>query len=51
MKEVCVQGLHRIQVRDEKGNLSEAILEIKYRLIRVLPPINKKKYYPNVSAT
>lgn len=36
MNEVRVQGLHRIQVRDEKGDPSEAILEIKYRRIRVL---------------
>lgn len=41
MAEVRVQGLHRIQVRDRKGDPSEAVLEIRYRKIRVLPPINK----------
>ncbi len=51
MKEVRVRGLHRIQVRDEKGNPSEAVLEIKYRRIRVLPPIGKHKQYPDLLLT
>ena len=41
MEEVRIQGLHRIQVRDEKGDRSEAVLQIKFRRIRVLPPIGK----------
>ena len=48
MKEVRVQGLHRIQVRNNKGEISEAILEIRYRRIRVLPPIGKQKQYPEL---
>ena len=51
MKEVRVQGLHRIHVRDQKGDPSEAILEIKYRHIRVLPPIGKHKQYPELLLT
>ena len=51
MKEGRVQGLHRIQVRDEKGDPSEAVLEIKYRRIRVLPPIGKHKQYPELLLT
>jgi hypothetical protein len=51
MQEVRVKGLQRIQVRDETGNLSEAILEIKYRRIRVLPPIGKQKQYPELTLT
>ncbi len=51
MKEVRVQGRHRISVRDETGGTSEAILEIKYRRIRVLPPINKQKRYPGLTLT
>jgi hypothetical protein len=43
MEEVRVQGLHRIQVRNKKGETSEAILEIRYRRILVLPPIGKQK--------
>jgi len=51
MKEVRVQGLHRIQVRNKKGEFSEAILEIRYRRIRVLPPIGKQKQYPELELT
>ena len=51
MSEERVKGLHRIDVRDKKGNLSKAILEIKYRRIRVLPPINKKRRYPELTLT
>jgi hypothetical protein len=51
MKEVLVQGLQHVQVRDEKGDLSEAILEIKYRRIRVLPPLGKHKQYPELLLT
>jgi hypothetical protein len=50
MKEVRVQGLHRVQVRDKKGNLSEAVLEIRYRRL-VVPPIGKQKNYPNLILT
>src|SRR6202041_289035 len=39
MDEVAVKGLHRIAVRDENGGPAEAILEIRYRRVRVLPPI------------
>jgi hypothetical protein len=51
MGEEHVKGLHRIDVRDKKGNLSKAILEIKYRRIHVLPPINKKGRYPELTLT
>jgi hypothetical protein len=46
-----VRGLHRIRVRDKRGDSSEAILEIKYRRIRVLPPIGKHKQYPELLLT
>jgi hypothetical protein len=51
MQEVRVKGLKHVQVRDEKGVLSEAVLEIKYRRIRVLPPIGKQKQYPELTLT
>jgi hypothetical protein len=51
MDEVNVKGLHRVEVKDKKGNLSEALLEIKYKRIKVLPPIGKKKKYPELSLT
>ena len=49
--EVKVKGLHRIQVRDKRGNVSDAVLEIKYRRIKVLPPIGKQKEYPELLLT
>jgi Transposase DNA-binding/Transposase DDE domain len=51
MKEVRVQGLHRIEVRNKKGELSQATLEIRYRRIRVLPPIGKQQQYPQQTLT
>jgi hypothetical protein len=37
--------------RDSRGNPSEAVLEIRYRRIRVLPPIGKSKQYPALTLT
>ncbi|MPZ33899.1 MAG: IS4 family transposase [Rhodospirillales bacterium] len=51
MDEVAVKGLHRIEVRDNNGDPDEAILEIRYRRIRVLPPIGKQKRYPALTLT
>ena len=51
MREVRIQGLHRIRVTDESGHQSEAILEIRYRRIRVLPPIGKQQQYPGLMLT
>lgn len=51
MAETQVKGLHRIEVRDRKGELSEAILEIRYRRVLVLPPIGKQKQYPHLTLT
>ncbi len=44
-----VKGWHRIEVRDAKGHRSEAILEIRYHRIRVLPPIGKRQRYPELT--
>lgn len=49
--EVDCKGLHRVQVQDKKGNVSEAVLELRYRRIRVLPPIGKQKQYPQLVLT
>lgn len=51
MKNSHVKGTHRIKVRDEKGNLSEVSIKVKYRHIRILPPISKKKKYPELNLT
>lgn len=51
MKEVRVKGLHRVEVVDKKGKPSRALLELRYRRIRVLPPIGKQKRYPALTLT
>jgi hypothetical protein len=51
MADVHVQGLHRIEFRDERGQPCEAALEIRYRQIGVLPPIGKQKLYPPLELT
>ncbi|HLY76037.1 MAG TPA: IS4 family transposase [Planctomycetota bacterium] len=51
MKEVEVKGLHRVDVVDKKGNPSQALLELRYRRINVLPPIGKQKKYPQLTLT
>ena len=51
MDEVRVKGLHRVEVRDKKGQACEVLLEIKYKKIKVLPPIGKKKKYPDLNLT
>jgi hypothetical protein len=51
MAEVAVKGLHRIAVRDEKGDPDEAVLDIRYRRVHVLPPIGKQKQYPALTLT
>jgi len=51
MAEVACKGLHRVAVEDKNGNVSEAVLELRYRRIRVLPPIGKQKQYPALVLT
>lgn len=51
MAEVRVKGLHRIEVKDKNGSPQQAVLEIRYRQIRVLPPIGKQKRYPPLTLT
>jgi hypothetical protein len=51
MDEVRVNGQHRIDVRDNHGNRDEAVLELKYRRIKILPPIGKQKRYPALVLT
>lgn len=51
MEKVQVEGLHKIKVPDGKGTFSEVILKIKYKRIRILPPIGKQKQYPDLYLT
>ncbi len=51
MKRTKISGPHRLEVRDADGKPDVAILEIKYKRIRLLPPIGKQRRYPSVEAT
>ena len=51
METVDVKANHRIAVLDKKGQPAEAILEIRYCRIRVLPPIGKQRRYPELELT
>jgi Transposase DNA-binding/Transposase DDE domain len=51
MDMVELKALHSIQVRDHKGQTEEAVLELRYRRIRVLPPIGKQSRYPELRLT
>ena len=51
MDEVQVQGVHSVEVRDSKGRVGAAAVELRYRRIRVLPPIGKQKRYPALALT
>jgi len=46
-----IKGLRRIEVRNKKGELSDAVLEIRYRRIQLRPPIGKHKEYPPLTLT
>lgn len=51
MAETRCKGLHRVEVRDRGGVLSHAILELKFRRIKVLPPIGKQSRYSALDLT
>jgi hypothetical protein len=51
MNDVDMKALHLITVRDKKGQPAEAVLELRYRRIRVLPPIGKQSRYPELRLT
>ena len=51
MKDVPIKARHRIEVRDATGKSSTVELEIKYRQLKVLPPVGKQKRYPALMLT
>lgn len=51
MENAPVKALHRIEVRSRDGEISEAVLEIKYRRMLVLPPVDKAKDYGPLKLT
>ena len=51
MKDVWLKGVYRIEVRDRAGGVSEAVLELRYRRMVVLPPVAKAKDYGPLELT
>ena len=51
MDEVAIRGLHRVEVRDERGDPISVALEIMTKRVHVLPPIGKQKRYPALDLT
>jgi hypothetical protein len=51
MAAVTVKGLHRVEVRDRKGDPDQAVLEIRWRRLRVLPPVGKQRRHPPLTLT
>lgn len=51
MKEVKVRGLHRVEVADRHGNVSTAVLELRFKHILLHPPIGKQAKYPDLVLT
>ena len=45
------RGFYRIVVRNRKGEESEAVLEIRYRRLRIQTAKGKKKRYPDQMVT
>src|SRR5215831_1510895 len=48
MNAVELKALHRITIKDNKGRSTDAVLELRYRRIRILPPIGKQGQYPEL---
>jgi hypothetical protein len=51
MREVRLKGVYRVEVRDGEGEVSEAVLELRYRRMLVLPPVAKGKDYGPLELT
>jgi len=51
MDETRLKGVHRVEIRNGKGRMETAVVELRHRRIRVLPPIGKQKRYPALTLT
>ena len=51
MEEVRCKGVHHVEVTDRDGDVSTAVVELRYRRICVLPPIGKQGRYPSLQLT
>jgi hypothetical protein len=51
MKGSDLRGLHSLQVRNKHGEVSTAVLELRFRRMVVRPPKGKQKHYPELILT
>lgn len=51
MKDVSAAGQHTIKVRNDAGEVVKIALDVRFKRIRVLPPIGKQKRYPSLELT
>ena len=51
MAEERCKGLHKVQVQDRCGNVSEAVVELRYRRVLLLPPRAKQSRYAPIKVT
>lgn len=51
MRRVKVKAVHEVEVRDAKGTVSQATVNVKYQRLRVYPPVGKQKEYPPLMLT
>jgi hypothetical protein len=51
MHDVVAVGQHLVEVRDDTGAIFKVSLDIRFKRIRVLPPIGKQKRYPLLDVT
>ena len=51
MKKAELRGLHPVQVRNHRGEISTAVLEMRFRRIVVRPPKGKEKRCPELVLT
>ena len=51
MSDVGSAGQHIIEVRDDAGEVVKVALDVRFKRIRVLPPIGKQRRYPSLDLT
>jgi hypothetical protein len=51
MAEERCKGLHKVEVQDRHGNVSEAVVELRYRRVLVRPPRAKESQYAPIRLT
>jgi hypothetical protein len=51
MARVAVAGRHSVEVTAEDGSVAEAVVNLRYKRVHILPPIGKQKRYPALDLT